>query len=276
MDRRIIINADDFGLSDGVNKAVAAAHTTGVLTSATILANMPAAKDAIKITKQLPALGVGVHLNLSTGKPLSTDKSVKLLLNKTGELGLSPTKLILLSLLSHEFRTAIRTELASQIQWVIDNGLTPTHLDSHKHIHCLPTIFHIVCELAGRFKIKAVRFIGEPKQISLLPWPLPSKRGRKKSQKMRMLAKINRIQNADLLKTDAILGIAHAGKINVNFFRAAALYCPVKTAEVMTHPCLPDTNVPNQQNAELEALCSERTKQFFADAKVNLLHFGEI
>jgi predicted glycoside hydrolase/deacetylase ChbG (UPF0249 family) len=275
MDRRIIINADDFGLCDGVNKAVAQAHTNGVLTSATILANMPAAEDAVKIAKQLPDLGVGVHLNLSTGKALSTDKSVKLLLNKTGELGLPLLKLLLLSSISHEFRTAIRTELASQIQWVIDNGLTPTHLDSHKHIHSFPTIFHIVCELAGRFKIKAVRFTGEPKEISRPPWPLPTESGRKNAAKIRIMAKINRIQNADFLKTDAILGIAHTGKINVNFFRAVTLYNTAATAEVMTHPCLTDANVPNQQNAELEALCSERTRQFFTDAKINLLHFGQ-
>jgi len=282
MDKRIIINADDFGLCDGVNKAVAQAHTIGVLTSATILPNMPAAKDAVKIAKQLPTLGVGVHLNLSMGKPISKDKSVKSLLNKTGELGLPPLKLALLSSLSHEFRTAIRTELASQIQWVIDNGLTPTHLDSHKHIHTFPAIFPIVCELAKKFHIPAVRFTYEPKQLSRPPWPLPSEGGKKRAQKLRALAKINRIQNANFLKTDALLGIAHSGKINVNFFRAVALYCPVKTAEVMTHPILADTNVPDeaghlhQQNAELEALCSERTKQYFIDAKINPLHFGQL
>jgi len=282
MDKRIIINADDFGLCDGVNKAVAQAHTAGVLTSTTILANMPAAKDAVKIAKQLPTLGVGVHLNLSTGKPISTDKSVKLLLNKNGELGLPPLKLMLLSSLSNEFRTAIRTELASQIQWVIDNGLTPTHLDSHKHIHTFPAIFHIVCELAKKFHIPAVRFAYEPKQISRPPWPLPSEGGRKRAQKMRTLAKINRIQNANFLKTDALLGIAHTGKIDVNFLRAVSLYNPVATAEIMTHPGFTDglesgqTRLVHQRKTELDALCSERTKQYFNDAKINLVHFGQL
>ena len=282
MDKRIIINADDFGLCDTVNKAVAQAHTKGVLTSATIMANMPAAKDAIKIARQLPALGIGVHLNLSMGQPLSNDICVKSLLNKNGNLGLSPAKLTILSTLSHKFRTAIRTELASQIQWVIDNGLTPTHLDSHKHIHSFPAIFPIVCELARRFKIPAIRFTYEPKQILRLPWPLPSEGGRKRAGKIRAMAKINHMQNADFLKTDALLGIAHLGKINVNFFRAVTLYTPVATAEVMTHPGLDngtetdETRLLHQRKGELEALCSERTKQYFEDSKIKLVHYGQL
>ena len=77
MERKIIINADDFGLCDGVNRAVVQAHTQGILTSTTIMANMPAAPQAIELARQLPTLGVGVHLNLSEGKPyLKTQASI--------------------------------------------------------------------------------------------------------------------------------------------------------------------------------------------------------
>jgi len=89
MDRRVIINADDFGLCDGVNKAVAQAHTDGVLTSATIMANMPAADEAVKIAKKLPNLGVGVHLNLTEGRPLSKDTSIGRLLDTDGQFASS-------------------------------------------------------------------------------------------------------------------------------------------------------------------------------------------
>ncbi|UCE99781.1 MAG: ChbG/HpnK family deacetylase [Planctomycetota bacterium] len=282
MDKRIIINADDFGLSDTINEAVKQAHTNGVLTSTTIMTNMPAAKDAVKIAKKLPALGVGVHLNLSIGTPLSNNSSANCLLNKNGELGLPPARLAILSTLSHKFRTAIRTELASQIQWVIDNGLAPTHLDSHKHIHSFPPIFPIVCELAWKFNIPAIRFTYEPKQLSHSPWPLPSEGGRKRAGKIRTMAKINRLQNADFLKTDALLGIVHIGKINVTFFRAVTLYNPVATAEIMTHPAVSDSSEPDkgtmlhQQTTELEALCSERTKEYFKNAKIKLVHFGQL
>ena len=281
MDKRIIINADDFGLCDGVNKAVAQAHTEGVLTSATIMANMPAAKKAAKMAQKMPTLGVGVHLNLFEGRPVSKDNCIECLLNADGRFAFSPLVLSLLSIGRHKIRNAIRTELAAQIQWVIDNGLAPTHLDSHKHIHSFPAIFPIVCELARRFKIAAVRFTLEPEELSQMPWPLPKEGGRKRAGRLRTVAKINRIQNPYFLKTNAFLGVAHMGKIDVNFFKAVTLYNSAATAEVMTHPGLvgdesDKVRLMHHQRVELEALCSKRTKQYFQDAGIKLVHYGEL
>lgn len=282
MDRRIIINADDFGLCDGVNKAVAQAHTNGVLTSTTIMANMPAADEAVKIARQLPDLGVGIHLNLFEGKPLSKDESVKCLLNTDGDFALTPAKLSLLSIVRRKIRNAIRTELSVQIRWVIDNGIKPTHLDSHKHIHAFPAIFPIVCGLAKRFEIPAIRFIFEPKQLLAMPWPLPSEGGRKRARTARIMGRINRIQNSAYLKTDCLLGVAHTGKIDVNFFKAVALYNSAATAEVMTHPGFAEgldrirTRLQHQRKDEFDALCSERTKQYFKDAGIKLVHYGKL
>ena len=138
MDKRIIINADDFGLCERVSNAVAQAHTEGVLTSATIMANMPAADEAVKTAKKLPSLGIGVHLNLSEGRPLSKDSSIACLLNSDGEFTLSAFKLSVLSIAGHRIRNAIRTELAAQIQWVFDDpypfGLTQPHPQLAAHI----------------------------------------------------------------------------------------------------------------------------------------------
>jgi predicted glycoside hydrolase/deacetylase ChbG (UPF0249 family) len=280
MDKRIIINADDFGLCNSVNQAVAQAHTKGVLTSATIMANMPAAEGAVKLAKQMLGLGVGVHLNLFEGKPLSKDANIHYLLDDSGDFALTPAKLSLLSLCRHKIRNAIRTELAAQIQWVIDNGLRPTHLDSHKHIHSFPAIFPIVCGLARRFEIKAIRFIFEPKQLLSMPWPLPSEGGRKRARTARIMGRINRIQNSSFLKTDCLLGVAHMGKIDVNFFKAVAFYNTAATAEIMTHPGLDDgfkcSQSKMQKKGEFEALCSERTKQYFKNAGVKLVHYGQL
>ncbi len=282
MDRRIIINADDFGLCDGVNKAVAQAHSHGVLTSATIMANMKAAEKAVEIARQLTTLGVGVHLNLTEGRPISKDTCIESLLDDNGQFAYSPAILSLLSLGRHEIRKAIRAELAAQIQWVIDNGLKPTHLDSHKHIHVFPAIFSIVCQLARRFKIPAIRFTLESKEISRIPWPLTSADGRRRARRVRIMAKINRMQNPDFLKNDALFGIAHTGKIDVNFFKAVALYNSARTCEVMTHPGFADgldagkTRLLHQRKVELEALCSEKTKQYFKDAGVKLVHYGKL
>ncbi len=282
MDKRLIINADDFGLSESVNKAVEQAHSKGVLTSTTLMANMPAAGEAAKIAKRLGGLGVGVHLNLTNGKPLSESGDIGYLLNGDGSFVSSPAKLAFLSIGRHKLRNAIRAELAAQIQWVIDNGLKPTHLDSHKHIHSYPPIFPIVCELARRFEIPAIRFILEPKQLSATPWPLPSEGGRSKARTARIMARINRIQDPGFLKTDALLGVAHLGKIDVAFFKAVALYNSAATAEVMTHPAIGDdtenakSGSLHNRKGEFQALCSERTRQYLKDAGIKLVHYGTL
>jgi hopanoid biosynthesis associated protein HpnK len=282
MNRRIIINADDFGLCEGVNQAVAQAHSSGVLTSATIMTNMPAAVDAVKIAKEMPTLGVGVHLNLTEGPSVSKEACVERLIDSEGRFACSPIKLSLLSLAGHRIRNAIRTELAAQIQWVIDRGLKPTHLDSHQHIHAFPALFSIVYQLAGRFGIRAVRWPFEPEELSRTPWPLTSEDGRVRALKVRIMARINRLQNKDFLKNDILFGLAHTGKIDVNFFKAVALYNSAATAEIMTHPGFaggldPEkTRLLHQRKVELEALCSEKTKQYFEDGGIKLVHYGNI
>lgn len=282
MNRQIIINADDFGLCRGVNKAVVQAYTDGVLTSATIMANMPAAREAVDLAKKLPGLGVGVHLNIFEGHPLSNDTCVKCLLDADGQFCMSAVRLSLLSIIKGKIRNAIKAEFAAQIQWVINNGIKPTHLDSHKHIHSFPVIFSIVCKLAAQFGISAVRFTYEPGEICRMPWPCPGKGGKKRAWLIRHTARINRLQNSSLLKTKVILGIAHTGKMDVDFFKAVTLYNSAEIVDVMTHPGYTDgldadkTRLIEQRKLELDALCSDKTKQYFKDAGVKLIHYGQL
>jgi chitin disaccharide deacetylase len=282
MERRLIINADDFGLCESINKGIVEAHTKGVLTSTTLMANMPFADHAVELTKSTPTLGLGVHLNLTAGKPLCKDSSVKLILDSQGCFALSPGKLALASLITGKVRTAIETELACQIQWLIDKGIKPTHLDSHKHIHAFAIIFPIICRLAKRFNIPAIRYAYEPKQVSQLPWPLTDQESRKRASFVRTMAKINHWQNSSFFKTDCLLGINHVGRINTVFLRAVSLYNNVPTAEVMTHPGYTydldatQTRLFKQREIELEALCSEKTKQSFKEAGIKLINYGQL
>jgi hopanoid biosynthesis associated protein HpnK len=282
MERKIIINADDFGLCDGVNRAVVQAHTEGVLTSTTIMANMPSARQAVELAKQLPTLGVGVHLNLFEGKPLSKDPCVDCLLNTDGEFAYSPCHLSFLSVINRKIRSAIAIELAAQIQWVINNGIKPTHLDSHKHIHSFPVIFPIVCDLAKSFGIVAIRWPFEPKQVSQKSWPPPPKGGKKRAAIVRAMAIINRKQNPTFLKTQAVLGIAHTGKIDIDFLKTAALQDFEEAVEIITHPGFTDgldkikTRLIHERKMELDALCDKQTKQYFKDETIKLVHYGQL
>ncbi len=291
MDTLLIINADDFGLCEGVNKAIAEAHKNGILTSTTLMTNMPSAEEAIKIAKQLPTLGVGIHLNLTQGQPLSNAPLVRMLANTNGEFAYSANKLAWKSLVSSKFRAAIRAELAAQIQWAIDRGVQPTHLDSHKHIHSFPAIYKIVCSLAKQFNINSIRFTYEPTKVFYPPWPPADKDGPKRTRFVRMMARINRLQNPKFLKTKATYGIAHTGKIDINFFKALSselstpASCCRKTAagaEVMTHPGYIDglekfkTRLVEQRRLEFDTLCSKEVRKFLQDAGVKLIHYGQL
>jgi predicted glycoside hydrolase/deacetylase ChbG (UPF0249 family) len=280
MERKVIINGDDFGMRAEVNEAIAKAATEGILTSASIIVNMEASEEAVKIAKSMPKLGLGVHLNLSKGKALSKRPAVNCLVDKTGDFNLSAKKLWFLSIVSHKVRTAIYSELAEQIQWLIDRGINPTHLDSHYHIHSFPGLYSIICRLAAGFNVRAMRWVYEPKEVSNVPWPISNNKGKKDARVYRFFAKINRLQNSDFIKSNAFVGIAHSGRIDVNFFKAVALYCRGAVTEVMTHPAVNSQSYDRekglQRETELKAICDERTRQYFSEGELELIHYGRL
>lgn len=280
MIKKLIINADDFGLCKGVNKAVLEAHTTGVLTSATIMANMPGLFEAVNITKKTPTLGVGVHLNIIDGKPLSTDSLVGLLVDENGEFKYSAYKLVIKSLFNKKILKAVETEFAEQINLIIKTGVKPTHLDSHKHIHCFPPIFRIVCSLAADFGIAAVRWPWEPATVCLSDWPPVEFGDKARAFLTRQLALECRKIDSRFLKNDIFFGIAHTGRIDDKFWSQLVKTQFIGTAEVMTHPGYPEglanTWLIEQRKVELKWLCDPLTKQLIAEAGLKLVHYGNM
>jgi chitin disaccharide deacetylase len=282
MTAKIIINADDFGFCTSINRAVTEAHTNGILTSTTLMTNMPAAEEAAKIAKGLPSLGVGVHLNLLEGKALSDNKKVKVLLNPDSQFKYSTTKLALKSMLNNKIKEAIEIELAEQIQWLIDNGITPTHLDSHKHFHCFSSIYPIVCQLAKRFGIAAIRWPFEPATVCSADWPDTTAKDRRRAFIVRTMAKWNRRQTDRYVKTDFFLGLAHTGRIDEKFWAEVARTQLAGVVEIMTHPGYTDgldpdkTRLVQQRQTELKWLCSEDIKKYLSDAGCKLIHYGQL
>ncbi|MFA5422859.1 MAG: ChbG/HpnK family deacetylase [Phycisphaerae bacterium] len=282
MKKRLIINADDFGKSPRVNEAVERAHTQGVLTSTTIMTNMDYFEDAVAIARKLPRLGVGVHLNLFAGRPVSREPYVKCLTDSDGNFRYSPGTLALLTTFRNDIRKAIKTEMSAQIQRLIDSGLYPTHLDSHKHLHFFPAVHPIVCSLARRFKISAIRYCRESAELSNVPWPLSMPDAKRAAKLMRAMAVFNRLYDEEFFKTQATFGLTHVGRIDTNYIKALTLYTSTETAELMTHPAVEnnaaDAGKPLKMNhrTEFEALCDERTKKYIRDADIELINYSQL
>ena len=153
----LLINADDFGLREGVNTRIVEGFQAGLLASTSLLANTPAAAAAIDLARKHPGLAVGVHLNLSQGVPVAPRERIRSLLNRDGCFPPSAGAVLRRSLRNAIDPDEVRTEWEAQIALVADAGVRPSHLDGHHHVHLLPRLFPVAASLARRFAIPAVR-----------------------------------------------------------------------------------------------------------------------
>lgn len=153
--RRVIINADDFGMSEAVNLAIVEAFRAGAISSTTIMANMPGFGHACMLALKHELVGkIGVHLNLTAGQPL-TD-GIKQCPELTDGNGMFLARRRFITLTGRE-KQAIRAEFAAQVKACLERDIRPTHLDSHHHVHTEWPIGSIVIDIARQFGIPAVR-----------------------------------------------------------------------------------------------------------------------
>lgn len=145
--KKLIINADDFGYSRSVNYGIIDAHTEGVLSSTTLMTNMPGAEHAYMLGKQHPTLGIGVHLTLTCGRPLL--KNHRTLVDSDGNFK---------KLHHYQYKFMIDedelyAEWKAQIEAFFDSGLVPTHLDSHHHVNNLAPMIPVFVKLAKEYNL---------------------------------------------------------------------------------------------------------------------------
>lgn len=145
---RVIINADDFGYSRGINFGIIDAHQKGVLSSTTIMANMPGFEHAVSLSKKNPTLGIGVHLTLTCGAPLL--KNVPSITTETGDFRhLSFYEEGDFEIVEEE----LYAEWEAQIEKVLAHGIKPTHLDSHHHVNSIPGLTGVFAKLARKYQL---------------------------------------------------------------------------------------------------------------------------
>jgi len=154
--KRLIINADDFGLTSGVNRAIVECYQRGVVTSATLMVNGGAAVEAALLAADNPGLGVGLHLNLTSGASMMPRESVPSLVDDDGAFpGL---KAALWRLTSGKAKThELEDEITEQIDRLIKLGIRPTHIDSHHHLHAHPRLRSLVRKICPRHGITRMR-----------------------------------------------------------------------------------------------------------------------
>ena len=237
---RIIINADDFGQSTAVNDAVLEACERGILTSATIMANMPAFEEAARSASSMRRLGVGVHLNILRGVPLSEPGRVSSLVDRRGRFLDSAGAFLARALVGRIDYDEVEAEFEAQVSRAVDFGISPTHIDSEKHLH---VVFHRIgeaaCRVAKRFGIKALRVVREPMSL-LRVMPRASL-----SQTLKLMilnrqgSQLARVASREgLVFPDRSFGVALAGRMTAEVYSRLFRVVTPGTIEVMCHPAV--------------------------------------
>ena len=167
----LIINADDFGLTPGINRAVAELYQAGVVSSASLMANGPAFEDAVRVVRQMRShagssaggLGVGCHLVLVDGVPVSHPESIPTLIGGDGKTFRSSLGEFWQAALAGRIEAAdLAREMQAQIQRLQRAGIDVTHVDTHKHTHALPSVAKVLVHVADRCGVGPVRTPFEP------------------------------------------------------------------------------------------------------------------
>ena len=280
--RRLIVNADDFGLHAAVNRGILAAHTEGIVSSTSLMAGGAAFDDAVRIARHCPQLGVGVHLTLVGASPLLPVAEVSSLLDEAGDFyGSYP--LFIKRFLRGKIRLAeVERELAAQIDRVRMAGIQPSHLDSHQHLHVLPGIGGLVLDLARRFSIRAIRIPAEPVAfIGATPATVGRLAGR---GGLTMLANLFRqhAAAAGIRTSDHFFGMLAGGQLTEPALLAILRRLPPGDSELMTHPGFADESLADafrwdyQWDAERQALTAPAVRALLAERQIRLISFREL
>jgi predicted glycoside hydrolase/deacetylase ChbG (UPF0249 family) len=154
--KKLIINADDFGMSKEVNEGTKKGIEEGIITSVSLMANMPYFDDAVKFLKKYPKVSVGLHFNITEGKSLIIPKEAKNLIREDDYFYHWPQLIARVAFKSIKY-SEIENELKTQYNELKKTGLPITHIDSHHHVHLYPSVFKIISSFADKEKIQSLR-----------------------------------------------------------------------------------------------------------------------
>ena len=287
--KNLIVNADDLGWTEGVNRGILEAFHHGIVTSTSLLANGAAFGGAVEAARSAPGLGVGVHLNLSDGLPVIDREIVTTLLNDDGVFAGGPESLLFRRARGGLSLTEVENEWDAQIQKVREAGVAPTHLDGHKHVHMLPGLFEIALRLAKRHEIGAIRVALEASSLRVAlsigakqHAGVVMKQG-VQARGLKLLARDARelAERAGISTADYFCGIAQTGELTREGVEQLVKSLPEGTTELMCHPGYMDsalqktpTRLQDSRQTELQILTDTGIRNLVASLGIRLIDYG--
>jgi predicted glycoside hydrolase/deacetylase ChbG (UPF0249 family) len=242
---RLIVNADDFGQTWGINRAVLELHKAGLLTSATLMARAAATDQAIEIARATPTLGVGCHVVLSDGKPILPPNQIPSLLDQSTQCFIPGLAMFLGRLFAGRIRVEeIEDEATAQIQYLQSRGVQVTHVDTHKHTHMFPSVLRPLLRAARACGIHSVRNPFEPAWAVRATAGTGLVRAAQVSLLRRFQSTWHRILTEEgFTTTSGTLGVSATGALDSVSLRGLLGRVPAGTWELVTHPGYNDADL---------------------------------
>ncbi len=270
MSKRLVVNADDFGFTPDVNAGIVEAHQHGILTATTLMANGDAFEDAVRLARGTPALDIGCHLVLIGGRSLVTGKPL-------------PESVPQLLAALAKRQIAIFDELAAQVRAILDAGISPTHLDTHKHTHLAPPVLDAVAQVAAECGIQWVR---RPFDLPLTAARTGAPRLKRWTSNAVRLVRRRFHQTLDsrgCRYTDHFAGFQLTGRFRSGELVQLLDALPDGTTEFMCHPGLcrdtlrrARTRLKESRERELEALISPDVRIALDRNGIELVNFRQL
>ncbi len=234
--KRLIVNADDFGLHTEVNKAVLRGYREGCIRSTSLMPTGVAVEEACQMARENPGLGIGIHLTLVAEKPLLPREKVATLLGPDGRFHADHVVFIRNYVQGKIDKAQLYAECEAQIASVMSLGLNITHLDSHQHLHTLPGVTEICLELMKKYGIHRMRYPGENFFFS---GGYPSGAFRRVAKcGLTVCAMLARRQAKcyNIAMPDNFFGMLAGGHMAEKYFMNILKALPEGTSEIMVHP----------------------------------------
>jgi chitin disaccharide deacetylase len=286
--RRLIINADDFGLTQGVNRAILEAHCNGVVTSSTLMANGQAFNDAIERVKSASRLSVGCHVVLVDGLPVLGRRHASTLSDKNagdGRFRENLSGMALRTLVGSIDPDEIEAEVTAQIRKLQAAGVVVSHLDTHKHTHIFLRVLRPLLRAARACGVLAVRNPFGPVRFSILAkYPRLWKRCGQVAVLNRLGGSFRKsVADAGVLTTDGTVGVVGTGAMDLNLFEVIIDSLPEGTWEFVCHPGYNDAELDNirtrlreSRAEELRLLTSPEAREILARSGVQLISYRDL
>jgi hopanoid biosynthesis associated protein HpnK len=286
--RRLIVNADDFGFTAGVNRAIVEAHTRGIVTSSTLMANGRAFDDAVRLAKTVPSLSVGCHVVLIDGEPVLAAKQLPSITSATARFGDALKSFAARALAGRMNPQEIEAEAGAQIRKIQAAGIPVSHVDTHKHTHLFPAVLRPLLRAARTCGVRAIRNPFGPRR-PLKSGELLKRPGlwtryaevrvlRAHAAKFRDAAK-----HEGLISPHGTLGIEVTGALDERLFRAIAAAIPEGTWEFVCHPGYNDndlqsakTRLRESREIELRVLTMPEARELLLQQGIELLSYREL